>query len=64
MKILNFKKKSLIELKKILKIKKDEYFKIKFEHNTRSIKNTSIIKKLKKDIARILTEINSKKIII
>lgn len=61
MKTFNLKKKNLIELKNILTIKKKEYFKIRFEHNTNAIKNTSTLKSLKKDIARIITLMNSKK---
>lgn len=46
------------ELSRILKDLKAGLLKLKFELNEKSLKDVSQIKKAKKDIARIMTELN------
>lgn len=46
------------ELNGNLKDQKAKLLKLKFELNEKSLKDVSQIKKVKKDIARILTELN------
>ncbi|WGH26303.1 MAG: 50S ribosomal protein L29 [Candidatus Bostrichicola ureolyticus] len=59
MKINELKKLSIEELKSLLKMKQDNYQKLKFDNTISTIKNPLLIKNLRKDIARINTIINN-----
>ena len=52
-------KEKLIEALAFLK---KELFNLRFQHSSGELKNTSTFSKVKKDIARIYTEINKRKI--
>lgn len=41
---------------------REEYFKLKFQHGIRQLEDTSKLRKLRKDIARVKTIINEKKL--
>ena len=41
---------------------REDYFKLKFKHGIRQLEDTSKLKNLRKDIARIKTVINEKKL--
>lgn len=41
---------------------REDFFKLKFKHGIRQLEDTSTLKKLRKDIARIKTVINEKKL--
>lgn len=53
------KMKSKEELQKLLETLKDSLRSMRFKHSTGELKNTSQIMATKKDIARILTLLNS-----
>lgn len=53
--------KSKAELQNLLREKKAQLLKLKFESSQKKIKNVKAIKGVKKDIARILTLLNLNK---
>ncbi len=55
MKIGEIKTKTKEELQKLLMTLRDNLRTLKFQHSRHELKDTSQIKKVKKDIARILT---------
>lgn len=61
MKIQEFKKLSRDELLKNLKNYKEELFNLRFQFSINQLKNPMRIKHVRKDIARILTVLNSGK---
>jgi large subunit ribosomal protein L29 len=61
MKYIDIANKSLEELKSELKEKKLALFTLKAKQKTMQLKNTHELKETKKDIAKILTAINSKR---
>ena len=58
MKPEEIRKKSEKDLKKLLKKKKEKLKEVKFNLSSGRVKNTKEAKKIKKDIARILTILN------
>ena len=62
MKYSEIKVKSEAELQKLLKEKRMELFKARLQLKTMQLKDTSIIRKLRKDIARILTALKEKQL--
>jgi len=56
------KNKGLKDLKELLAEKRNELREFKFKANENQLKNVSQISKIKKDIAKILTIVNFKKI--
>lgn len=60
MKFTELKDKDINELKKMLKEKKAELFKLRLELKTMQLTNTSQIAVVRKDIARINTAISAK----
>ncbi|WGH27819.1 MAG: 50S ribosomal protein L29 [Candidatus Bostrichicola ureolyticus] len=62
MKINELKNLSIEELKHQLKMKQDNYQKLKFDNAISKLKNPLIINNFRKDIARIKTIIKSFKI--
>lgn len=61
---INYKEKSDMELKKALSERKAELRQIRFGDSGARARNTKRASNLKKDVARIMTEINHRKIII
>jgi len=62
MKTSEIRKLNEIELNsKIIDLRED-MFKLKFKHGIRQLEDTSVLKSLRKDIARIKTVINEKKL--
>jgi large subunit ribosomal protein L29 len=61
MKYIDIANKSLEELKSELKEKKLALFTLKAKQKTMQLKNTHELKETKKDIAKILTAMNSKR---
>lgn len=61
MKARELRGKSNEELMEILKQKRAELFKKRFEISQKKVKNVKAIRNLKKDIARILTNFNKNK---
>lgn len=61
MKIQEFRKLSRDELLKNLKDYKEELFNLRFQFSINQLKNPMRIKHIRKDIARILTVLNSGK---
>ena len=61
MKYTEIQQKSLQELENMIKDLSIGIGKARFELANNTLKNTSIIKKTKKDVARILTSIKNKK---
>ena len=61
MKIQEFRKLSRDELLKNLKNYKEELFNLRFQFSINQLKNPMRIKHVRKDIARILTVLNSGK---
>ena len=62
MKYSEIRLKSEAELQKLLKEKRMELFKARLQLKTMQLKDTSIIRKLRKDIARILTALKEKQL--
>lgn len=60
MKFTELKDKDINELKKMLKEKRAELFKLRLELKTMQLTNTSQIAVVRKDIARINTAISAK----
>jgi large subunit ribosomal protein L29 len=60
MKYTELKDKTLEELNKLLKEKKVELFENKIKLRTMQLQDSSLIRKIKKDIARIKTAISAK----
>lgn len=54
--------KTIEELKNILKITKEEIFKLKLENFQKKLKNTSSISVKRKDLAKILTILRGKEL--
>lgn len=61
MKFTEIKDKSIKELEELLKEKKLELFQLRVKLKTMQLQNTSEIRKIRKDIAKILTAISQKK---
>ncbi|MFC1566706.1 50S ribosomal protein L29 [bacterium] len=61
MKVQDLRPLSNDELVQKLKDTEDEYFKKKFQHQANPIKNTDVLRNLRKGIAKIKTIINEKK---
>ena len=60
MKFTELKEKSITELQALLKEKKSLMFELKLKLRTMQLTNTNEIRGVRRDIARILTAINSK----
>jgi len=60
MKYTELKDKTINELNELLKQKKVELFENRIKLKTMQLKDTSVIRKIKKDIARIKTAISAK----
>jgi len=60
MKYTDLKDKTINELNELLKQKKVELFENRIKLKTMQLKDTSVIRKIKKDIARIKTAISAK----
>jgi large subunit ribosomal protein L29 len=61
MKYTELIEKSLAELQKLLKDKKLELFGLRVKLKTMQLRDTSQIRKVRKDIARIMTAISQKR---
>ena len=61
MKFIDIKEKNIEELNKLLNDKKLELFSAKMKLKTMQLKNTSELRVIKKDIAKVLTAISQKK---
>lgn len=61
MKFIELKDKDIAELQKLLKEKKSLLFEKRLQLKTMQLTNTSEIKVIRKDIAKINTAINAKK---
>lgn len=61
MKFIDIKEKTTLELNKLLSDKKLELFSAKMKLKTMQLKNTSELRVIKKDIAKVLTAISQKK---
>jgi large subunit ribosomal protein L29 len=61
MKANELKEKSLDELKELLQQTRSTLFKARIANNTNQLDNTSSIPKARKDVARILGEIRTRK---
>ncbi|MDQ1340451.1 MAG: large subunit ribosomal protein [Campylobacterota bacterium] len=61
MKYTDLAQKDIVELQKELKEKKVSLFTLKAKQKTMQLKNTNELHETRKDIARILTAINSKR---
>ncbi|MDR0384221.1 MAG: 50S ribosomal protein L29 [Christensenellaceae bacterium] len=57
-----YKEMTLDELKKAFKDKKQELFNLRFQHTIGQLKNTMQLRMVKRDIARILTELKTKEV--
>lgn len=55
--------KSISELKKDVESLREEIAKLRFEHSLGKLKDTSQLKKKRRELARVLTEIRQKEII-
>ena len=53
---------STAELNEQVKAKKDQLFRLRFQQATGELEDTSQIRKVRKDIARMLTEIRAREI--
>ncbi|WP_033160837.1 50S ribosomal protein L29 [[Mycoplasma] collis] len=62
MKFIELKNKSLSELNTLLEELKNELFLLRFKNSTSKQDKTHKIPEIRKDIARVLTAINEKKI--
>lgn len=60
MKASEIKQKSQTELQKVLLDKRDKLRQLRFDLTSGKVKNVREIREIKKDIARIITIINSK----
>ena len=60
MKVEDIRKMSTEELNKELTSLKEELFKLRFQHATNQLENTSRIKEVRRNIARIQTLISEK----
>jgi len=60
MKYIDLQDKTIEELKALLKDKKMELFENKMKLRTMQLQDSSVIRKIKKDIARINTAISAK----
>lgn len=61
MKIKELREKNMEELKKLLSEKREQSRKLRFDIASKQVKNNREYRNTKKDIARILTLINSQK---
>jgi len=61
MKIKELREKNIEELKKLLSEKREQSRKLRFDIASKQVKNNREYRNTKKDIARILTLINSQK---
>ena len=61
MKFIDIKEKTIEELIKLLDEKKLELFSAKMKLKTMQLKNTSELRVIKKDIAKVLTALSQKK---
>lgn len=61
MKYTDLAQKDIVELQKELREKKVSLFTLKAKQKTMQLKNTNELHETRKDIARILTAINSKR---
>lgn len=62
MKTIDIRALSSVELKAKESDLREEFFKLKFQHGIRQLEDTSKLKKIRKNIARIQTVINDKKL--
>lgn len=60
MKFTDIQNREIFELQAMLKAEKLKQFEMGFKHKTMQLQNTSELRAVKKDIARILTAINNK----
>ena len=61
MKKLNLKEKSVEDMTKMLAEKREELRTLRFSNVSRAVKDTSEPRKLRAEVARIMTEIGSRK---
>jgi len=61
MKYIEIKDKTIEELSSLLKEKRTQLFTLKIKQKTMQLQNTSELRGVKKEIARILTAINVKR---
>lgn len=57
----DLRKLSVDELQKMLKDEREKLMRERFEHASAALENTSLLKKSRQQIARVLTVINEKK---
>lgn len=62
MKAREIREISTSELTESVKSKKEELFRLRFQQATGDLEDTSQIRKVRKDIARILTELRAREI--
>lgn len=60
MKPSEIREKSLKELEKMASELKEESFRLRFRHGTGQLKQTANIKLVKRDLARVLTELGAR----
>ena len=60
MKATEIRELSPDELKSKIEDLKEEYFNLRFQHGVGQLENTSLLKKIKKDIARVNTIITER----
>lgn len=60
MKPSDIREKPTTELEKMARELKEESFRLRFRHGTGQLKQTANIKKVKQDLARVLTELNGR----
>jgi large subunit ribosomal protein L29 len=63
MKVREIREQSLDELRKILDDLEEQLFKLRFQRSTGQIEDPTKIRKVRKDVARVLTVINERKAI-
>lgn len=62
MKASEIRELSTNELQEQVKMKKEQLFGLRFQQVTGELKDTSQIRKVRKDVARLLTELSARKI--
>jgi len=61
MNVLEYKKKSMLELQQLLKDLLRQQFKLRLKKSTGDLKKTDQVKQVRRDIARIMTILTEKK---
>jgi len=62
MNVLEYKKKSMLELQQLLKDLLRQQFKLRLKKSTGDLKKTDQVKQVRRDIARIMTILTEKKV--